>query len=427
MPAVTTYTPLNPTAIAAALGGKARGNQIAAPAPGHSRSDRSLSVLIDPYAPEGFIVNGHAGEDALLLREHVRKCAGLPEWKPDRSRSVQPAAHLNLKPAEPSRPFSDYHLTSNGYHVAAIYEYVSADGEIVFEVLRYHHKSRPKTFLQRQPDGKGGWLSGRGDAVLYRLPDLMANQTDPVFVVEGEKDADRLASLGYLATTAPQGSWPADLSALAGRRVYVLADNDAAGEKKAATAVEVLQGIATVSRVDLPGLAEKGDISDWLDAGNTPQQLEALCKEVVPVAANDNRIIGPRVISSAELVRGFIPPDYFIDGVAQKGFIYSMTAATGTGKTAVLLLISALTSEGGELSGREVAKGRVVYFAGENPDDVTMRWIGMAHETGFNLDASSVFFIKDRFSVPDAIAAIAEQVEEIGGADLVIVDMSTAE
>lgn len=79
------------------------------------------------------------------------------------------------------------------------------------------------------------------------------------------------------------------------------------------------------------------------------------------------------------------------------------------------------------MSGREVAKGRVVYFAGENPDDVTMRWIGMAHETGFNLDASSVFFIKDRFSVPDAIAAIAEQVEEIGGADLVIVDMSTAE
>jgi hypothetical protein len=141
-------------------------------------------------------------------------------------------------------------------------------------------------------------------------------------------------------------------------------------------------------------------------------------------AANDNRLI--KIISSAELVRGFVPPDYHVDGVAQKGFIYSMTAATGTGKTAVLLLISSLTAQGGFMSDREVAKGRVVYFAGENPDDVTMRWIGMAHETGFSLDDIDVHFIKDRFSVPDALAAIRTQVEALGGADLVVVDTSAA-
>lgn len=151
-------------------------------------------------------------------------------------------------------------------------------------------------------------------------------------------------------------------------------------------------------------------------------------KRQPPSAANDNTpaLSWPRIISSAELVRGFIPPDYFIDGVAQKGFIYSLTAATGTGKTAVLLLIAALAAEGGELSGREVSTGRVIYFAGENPDDVTMRWIGMAHETGFILDEIDVHFIKDRFSVPEAIASIRGQVEALGGADLIVIDTSAA-
>ncbi|RAS16136.1 AAA family ATPase [Ensifer adhaerens] len=151
------------------------------------------------------------------------------------------------------------------------------------------------------------------------------------------------------------------------------------------------------------------------EPGGSLQKLEA---------ANDNRPI--KILSSGELVRGFVPPDYFLDGVAQKGFIYSMTAATGTGKTAVLLLIAALAAQGGEFSGREIEKGRVVYFAGENPDDVTMRWIGMAHETGFDLDEMEVYFIRDRFSVPDALEAIREQVEALGGADLVVVDTSAA-
>lgn len=151
------------------------------------------------------------------------------------------------------------------------------------------------------------------------------------------------------------------------------------------------------------------------EPGGSLQKLEA---------ANDNRPI--KILSSGELVRGFVPPDYFLDGVAQKGFIYSMTAATGTGKTAVLLLIAALAAQGGEFSGREIEKGRVVYFAGENPDDVTMRWIGMAHETGFDLEEMDVYFIRDRFSVPEALEAIREQVEALGGADLVVVDTSAA-
>jgi hypothetical protein len=36
-------------------------------------------------------------------------------------------------------------------------------------------------------------------------------------------------------------------------------------------------------------------------------------------------------------LKGFIPPDYLIDGILQRRFIYSLTAPTGGGKTAIAL------------------------------------------------------------------------------------------
>jgi len=68
--------------IACALGGDARGNRVSAPGPGHSPRDRSLSILVDPQAPEGFVVSSFAGDDPLECRDHVRAALGLPGWQP---------------------------------------------------------------------------------------------------------------------------------------------------------------------------------------------------------------------------------------------------------------------------------------------------------------------------------------------------------
>ncbi|CAH2408001.1 AAA family ATPase [Mesorhizobium ventifaucium] len=146
-----------------------------------------------------------------------------------------------------------------------------------------------------------------------------------------------------------------------------------------------------------------------------------------PKAANDNREQKwPGIVSSGDLVRGFVPPDYHLEGIAQAGFLYSTTAMTGTGKTAVLLLLAAHTALGKPISDREVRKGRVVYFAGENPDDVTMRWIAMAHHMRFDPDAMDVHFIKGTFSISKMFARIKQEVTKLGGAELVVVDTSAA-
>jgi len=68
---------LDPHAVASALGGNVSGCDVVAPGPGHSRADRSLSVKLDPSAPEGFIVHSFAGDSVGECREHVRTALGL--------------------------------------------------------------------------------------------------------------------------------------------------------------------------------------------------------------------------------------------------------------------------------------------------------------------------------------------------------------
>ena len=66
------------------LDGDVSGSQVVAPGPGHSRKDRSLSVRLSPFAPDGFIVFSHAGDDWRVCRDFVRERSGLP--REDRQR-----------------------------------------------------------------------------------------------------------------------------------------------------------------------------------------------------------------------------------------------------------------------------------------------------------------------------------------------------
>jgi hypothetical protein len=81
---------------------------------------------------------------------------------------------------------------------------------------------------------------------------------------------------------------------------------------------------------------------------------------------------------------------------------------------------------GRPLGDREIEKGRVVYFAGENPDDVRMRWIAMAHHLDFDPDCVDVHFIAGAFGIAEMFKRIKADVEEIGGADMIVVDTSAA-
>jgi hypothetical protein len=84
-------------AIAQCMGGEARGNQALVPGPGHSRRDRSLSVLVDPDAPDGFVVHSFCGDDPIACRDHVRRMCGLPDFRGERRQPSPQAAQVVQK------------------------------------------------------------------------------------------------------------------------------------------------------------------------------------------------------------------------------------------------------------------------------------------------------------------------------------------
>lgn len=160
----------------------------------------------------------------------------------------------------------------------AAYDYLDESGNLLLQAVRME----PKSFRQRRPDGRGGWVwSVKGiRQVPYRLQGVLSNPEADIYLVEGEKDADRLAELGLVATcnAGGAGKWTDEHSAyLTGRQVVILPDNDEPGIDHARKAKASLESAgAKVAVIMLPDLPEKGDVSDWLDSGGTPEQLEAL-------------------------------------------------------------------------------------------------------------------------------------------------------
>jgi AAA domain/Primase C terminal 2 (PriCT-2) len=132
--------------------------------------------------------------------------------------------------------------------------------------------------------------------------------------------------------------------------------------------------------------------------------------------------------SSAEFVAGYVPPDYFIDGLLQRRFVYSVTAPTGSGKTCIALRIAAHVARGLPIGGMEVERGRVLYFAGENPDDVRARWIKLCEAMDCDPDTMDVFFLPGSPPIGnDKIRQrINDETAKHGPFSLLIIDTSAA-
>jgi hypothetical protein len=162
--------------------------------------------------------------------------------------------------------------------IVATYPYRNEKGEMLYECLRLEPAPNgdKKSFRYRRPNAPGSqdpwtWNLDGVDRVLYRLPELCdpANAGRMVCVVEGEKDVETLCKLGLLATTNPcgAGNWLPDYGrCLRGRHVAIIPDNDRPGQSHAITVAGnlVYWGAASLRIVNLHGLAEGEDVSDWL-------------------------------------------------------------------------------------------------------------------------------------------------------------------
>ncbi|MFA5385592.1 MAG: hypothetical protein WC364_13235 [Eubacteriales bacterium] len=174
--------------------------------------------------------------------------------------------------------------------IVDVYDYTDANGKLIFQVCRY----KPKDFKQRRPDpdhpNQCIWNMNGTQRVLYRLPKILeAVKTGQIiWIVEGEKAVHAAEAIGLVATNAPGGSckWKEEYNEIfRGATCNIIPDNDKAGRDHAALVSKSLQGIAkSVRIIELPGLPQKGDIYDFVEA-RQDKDTEDIKQEIFNIMA----------------------------------------------------------------------------------------------------------------------------------------------
>ena len=158
-------------------------------------------------------------------------------------------------------------------HIAETYVYTDDAGTPVYKIDRW---ANPKDF-RITPAGLP-----KSQRRLYRSDRLAwaRERGETVYWPEGEKDADRLASLGLVSTTNPFGAGkylPQYAHQVAGCHVVVIADNDPKGFAHARMVGRGIEDYA--SSVTLMHARVGNDVSDMLDFGLTLEGLDPLPEE----------------------------------------------------------------------------------------------------------------------------------------------------
>jgi len=256
--------------IAQIMGGDVARGEVLVPGPGHSAEDRSLAIKLDNAAPDGFVVHSFAGDNPITCRDHVRTKLGLPEFEPKKKASG--SSGKNKKGNSAAKPWSP---------IIARYVYRKADGTPYLQVCR----TATKGFFQNRWNGQM-WVAGKpeGPKIPYRLPELQAAPlTTKIHITEGEKDADALARMNFVATTNSEGAsnWTDDLNEyFRDRHVYIHEDNDEQGRNRVQRIARALHPIAgSVRIIRLSGLKHHGDVSDWLESDPSGARLVRECED----------------------------------------------------------------------------------------------------------------------------------------------------
>jgi hypothetical protein len=251
-----------------------------------AHNDNTASLKVSDGKDGKLLVRCHAGCDQPTVINEL-KARGL--WR-------DAGSHHRPRSAGGTATIANDNLGSKrggkakqgGGKIVAEYDYFDhITGELLMQVVRYE----PKGFSQRRPDPDrpNEWARTvpAECRTLYNAARAY-NAKGVVLIVEGEKDVDNLAKIGVVATCNPGGAekWQDNYNEiLRDKDVVLVPDNDPQLRNKSTGALQfhpdgrprhpgqdhadmvgaALQGIAKSIRIlHLPGLPEKGDISDWL-------------------------------------------------------------------------------------------------------------------------------------------------------------------
>lgn len=255
----------------------------------------------------------------------------------------------------------------------SLYSYHDERGNLLYQVVR-----KPgKKFVQRRPHptkpGEWLWDMKGVTRVMYRLPEVLQAITlqTPIYLVEGEKDVETLRGHGLVATCNVGGAnkWEDSYNAsLQNAQIIVLPDNDKPGKDHAALVASRLRGIVrSLSIVELPDLPEKGDITDWLQAGSTVEDLKVLAKSTKPTIIAPHLVVTKLADIEPEEISWLWHP------YLPLGKLTLLEGDPGQGKTYLMLAVAAAVTKGyhlpdqrGRVASPHGQPGHVLYLTAED-------------------------------------------------------------
>lgn len=352
----------------------------------------------DAYFEAGYLAATRGGDAEDYLDEKYRRANGKRQWN-----------------------YASGELTSGD--VVDEYIYKDKSGDPYLRVRRMENKQFPQSHWE---GNCWEWGKPKGPKIPYRLPELIAAASDePVFVCEGEKDADNIAALDLVATTASEGAgkWINDLNQwFSGKqRVYILQDNDSAGRRHAIQVAQNLTSFVKEIRiVALPHLNDGGDVSDWFEQGGTKELLIKLCEEapiylVTEIPEEEKASINATPFvwiepSKIPIRRWLYKPNYI------RKFV-SLTVSTGGVGKSSLVIAEALAMASGKplLNIQPSHKMRVWYWNGEDPlDELQRRFVAaIKHYKLQREDIAERLFLDSGRVMPIVIAEDQKQITRV--------------
>lgn len=131
--------------------------------------------------------------------------------------------------------------------------------------------------------------------------------------------------------------------------------------------------------------------------------------------------------SMAKFVEDRVPPSYLIDGILQRGFLYTVTGATGHGKTTVCLEMAQAIGTGTSFGQAEcMDKGTVAFLAGENPDNVRTQAFANCLNRGIDPNKCNIVVCPGRFDIEGNLKELLNDLAQIDDLRMVIVDTAQA-
>jgi len=308
-------------------------------------------------------------------------------------------------------------------YMSKAYDYIDEHGECIYQVVRYE----PKTFRQRRPDGKGGWIWNIKDVVPvpYNLPGIITDKDSAVWVVEGEKCAQILIKQGFLATTNHGGAknWSADLNKwFAGRNVIVVPDADEAGMRHAEVVLSNVMPVAkAVKLVTIPGLADKQDVYDWMVAGGTRDRLAEIAAATpvlsdTPDVQDNVQEERPDVfdVYDVHYLRNMPPVEWLVDGLLTKHGFSVLYGEPGAGKSFLAIDMALSVAYGKAWHNNPVQRGAVLYIAGEGVGGLGKRI--KAWQAHHKLTADVPFYVLPtavRFREPEDVERLLRTIDNL--------------